>query len=82
MIAYDVATKILDTNISSTQHHWPDLWYYIYCFAQSGEAFMVKGNKHTHTHTHIHTHRAAAAAINQFERLLSILGYLESNKTR
>ena len=37
---------------------------------------------HTHTDTHTHTHRAAAAAINQFERLFSILGYLESNKTR
>ena len=32
--------------------------HYIYCFAQSGEAFTVKENKHTHTHppTHTHTH--------------------------
>ena len=47
MIAYDVATKVLDTEIF--QHHRPDLWHYIYCFAQSGEAYTVKGNKHTHT---------------------------------
>ena len=27
----------------------------LHCFVQSGEAFMVKGNKHTHIHTQILT---------------------------
>ena len=50
MIVYDVATKLLDTrDISSARHRWPDLWHYIYCFVQLGEAFMVEGNKHKHT---------------------------------
>ena len=60
MIIYDVATKIFDRNISSER---PDIWHYIYCFIESGEAFTVKRNKHTHartprarTHTHTHTH--------------------------
>ena len=48
MIVYDKAKKVLDRNISSAQHHWPDFWHYIYCFIQSAEAFTVKGNKHTH----------------------------------
>ena len=33
--------------IFSAYHGWPELWHYIYCFLQSGEAFTVKGNKHT-----------------------------------
>ena len=44
MIVYDVATKVLDTEIFL--HHTIvdlNLWYYIYCFAQS-EAFTVKVN--------------------------------------
>ena len=50
MIVYDVPTKLLDTrDISSAQHRWHDLWHYIYCFVQSGEAFMVERKKHTHT---------------------------------
>ena len=32
------------------------LWIRIYCFVQSREAFMVKGNKHTHAYTHNHHH--------------------------
>ena len=40
----------------SAQHHWPDLWYYIYCFVQSGEAFTVEENTHTQTQTHRQTH--------------------------
>ena len=53
-----------DRNISTAYHRCPELWHYIYCFAQSGEAFPMKWNKHninkhTHryTHTHIFTHR-------------------------
>ena len=46
MIVYDVATKVLDTAISSAQHRSSDLWHYI-CFVQSGEAFTVEGNTHT-----------------------------------
>ena len=48
MIVYDVATKVLDTEIFL--HHTIadlNLWYYIYCFAQS-EAFTVKVNTHAH----------------------------------
>lgn len=48
MIAYDVGTKVLDTEIFP-QHAMADLniWYYL-LFVQSEEAFTVKGNKHTH----------------------------------
>ena len=56
IIVYDVATKVLDTEIFP--HHTVadlNLWHYIYCFVQSGEAFTVKGNKHADTHTHTHT---------------------------
>ena len=65
MIAYDVETKVLDTEIFP-QHTIANLnlCHYIYCFFRSGEAFTVKGNKHTytrarartHTHAHIHAH--------------------------
>ena len=57
MIVYDVATEVLETEIFS-KHSITDLnlWYYIYCFVQSGKAFTVKGNKHTRTRTHTHTH--------------------------
>ena len=50
MIVYDVATKVLDTEMSP-QHTIADLnlWHCIYCFVQSGEAFMAKGNKHART---------------------------------
>ena len=47
MIVYDVATKVLDNVIFSAQHRWPNLWHYICCFVQSGEAFTVEGNTHT-----------------------------------
>ena len=51
MIVYDVATKVLDTKISP-QGNIAGLISGI-----TGEAFMVKGNKHnTHVHTHTHTH--------------------------
>ena len=49
MIVYNMAVKVLDTVIYSAQHRWPDLWHYIYCFVQSGEAFTVERNTHTHT---------------------------------
>ena len=52
MIIYDVATNVLDRiNISSAQHRWHDLWHYIYCFVQLGEAFTIKAKKTTDTHT-------------------------------
>ena len=51
LIVYDVAMKVLDTIISSAQHRWPNLWHYIYCFIQSGEAFAVEGNKYTRART-------------------------------
>ena len=52
MIAYDLATKVIDTELFP-QHSIAalNLWHYNYCFVQSGEAFTVKG--HTHTHIHI-----------------------------
>ena len=52
MIGYDVATKILETELFP-QYTIADLnlWHYI-CFAQSGEDFTMKGNTHTQTHTH------------------------------
>ena len=57
VIAYDVVTKVLDSEIFP-QHTIADLklWHYIYCFVQSGEAFTVKENAHTHKHTHTNTH--------------------------
>ena len=42
VIGYDVATKVLDTYFISTTSLAYDLWHYIYCFVQSGEAFTVK----------------------------------------
>ena len=50
MIIYDVAIKVLGTEIFP-RHTIADLnlWYYIYYFVQSGEAFTVKGKKHTYT---------------------------------
>ena len=45
MTVYDVETKVLGTELFA-QHNIAD----IYCFIQSGEAFTVKGNKHTHIH--------------------------------
>ena len=56
-IVYDMATKVLDTEIFP-QHTNTDLnvWRYIHCFVQSGKAFTVKENKNTHTHSHTHTH--------------------------
>ena len=52
MIVYDVATIVLDTE-SFPQHNIAGLISGIkfIVFFQSGEAFMVEGNKHTHTHT-------------------------------
>ena len=52
MIVYDVATTVLDTE-SFPQHNIAGLISGIkfIVFFQSGEAFMVEGNKHTHTHT-------------------------------
>ena len=60
VIAYDVVTKVLDSEIFP-QHTIADLklWYYIYCFVQSGEAITVKENTHTHTHTQTHTYTHA-----------------------
>ena len=52
-IVYDMAAKVLDTEIFP--HHTNtdlNVWRYIHCFVQSGKAFTVKENKHTHTHTH------------------------------
>ena len=43
-------------NISSAYHPWPDFWHYTHCFTQSGEAFTVKGKKHTYSRTYTHTH--------------------------
>ena len=48
MVMYDVATMVLDTEIFP-QHTITDSMSGIYCFVQSGEAFTVKGNKHTYT---------------------------------
>ena len=52
MIDYDVAPKVLDTEIFP-QHNIAGLIpgiTFIVLF-QSGEASTVEGNKHTHTHT-------------------------------
>ena len=50
MIVFDVETKVLHTEIFP-QHTIVDLSSGISsCFVQSGEAFTVKGNKHTYTH--------------------------------
>ena len=50
MIVYDVAAKVLGTK-KFPQHNIADLNSDItfIVFFQSGEAFTVKGNKHTHT---------------------------------
>ena len=56
MIVFDVMTKVRDAE-KSLQHTLADLNSgIIYCFVQSGEAFTLKGNKHTDTRTHTHTH--------------------------
>ena len=57
MIDYDVAIKVLDTEIFP-QHTIDDLslFHYICCFIQLGEDSIVEVNKHTHIHTHTHTH--------------------------
>ena len=57
VIVYKVPTKVLDTEIFP-QYKIAGLISgitFILLF-QSGEAFTVKGNKHTYTHTHTHTH--------------------------
>ena len=57
MIAYDVATKVLDTE-QFPQHNIAGLISgitFIFLF-QSGKAFTMEGNAHTHTHTHAPTH--------------------------
>ena len=48
MFVCDVAEKVLDTELFA-QRAIADLnlWYCIYCFAQSGKALTVKRNKHT-----------------------------------
>ena len=48
MIVYDVATKVLDTELFP-QHTIADVNSGIYCFVQSGEAFTLKENKHART---------------------------------
>ena len=40
----------------SAYHCLLDLWNYIDCFAQSGEAFTIKGNKRTDTNRHKNTY--------------------------
>ena len=57
MIVNDVATKALDTE-SLPQQYIAGLISGIkfIVFFQSGEAFMVEGNKNTHTHIHTYTH--------------------------
>ena len=67
MIVFDVATKVLDTEIFP-QHTIADLnlWHYIHCFVQSEKVFTMKENKHTHarTHTHTHTHSSSSSIFN------------------
>ena len=55
MVVYDVATKVIDTEIFP-QGNIAGLISGTFCVVQSGEVFMVKGNKHIHTRTHTHTH--------------------------
>ena len=58
MIAYDVATKVLDTE-SFPQHHNLGLISgitFIVLFSQEKRLRWKEINTHTHTHTHKHTH--------------------------
>ena len=53
---FKAETKVLDTEIYP-QHTIADLNYgTTFVFFQLGEAFRMKGNKHTRTHAHTHTH--------------------------
>ena len=48
--------------MSSTAYHcWPELWNYIYCFVQPGEA-RWKDIKHIETHIHTHKHTDTQSA--------------------
>ena len=52
MIAYEVAKKVIDTELLFQYIIVVlNLWHCIYRFVQSGQAFTMKGNTHTHTHT-------------------------------
>ena len=52
MIVFDMETKLLDTEIFPQDTIVDPSSGISSCFVQSGEAFTVKGNKHTYTHKH------------------------------
>ena len=57
MIVYNVPTKVLDTEIfPQYKIAGPISDITFIPLFQSGEAFTVKGNKHTYTHAYTHTH--------------------------
>ena len=56
MIVYNVPTKVLDTEIFPQDKIAGLISGITFILSfQSGEAFTVKGNKHTYTHAHTHT---------------------------
>ena len=56
MIVYDVATKVLDTELFPQPNIAGLISGITFVVLQSGETFTVE---HTHTHTHKHTHMHA-----------------------
>ena len=56
MIVYDVATKVLDTELFPQPNIAGLISGITFVVLQSGETFTVE---HTHTHTHTHTHKHA-----------------------
>ena len=62
MIVYDLATKVLDTEIFPQQSSR---------FAQSG-AFAMKGNTHTHTHARTHARTQALLKFRVLHLLMTV----------
>ena len=86
IIVYDLATKVIDTEIFP-QHNIAGLISGIafIVFVQSGEAFTVAGNKHTHTNTLIDNLGKALLAYykpsNLMKTVLSLLLVINSTLT-
>ena len=68
MIVYDVATKVLDTELFPQPNIAGLISGITFVVLQSGETFTVE---HTHTHTHTHTNMQCSANLHRKTLLCS-----------